>query len=352
MGIDRLCQAFSGKNEGRQWVMSRQAGRCALPASARGGDLAARQQQPGVDHLVTGLEKALGEEAVQERAPLARYTALRIGGPADLLVTADDAEALRQSVMLAGEHGVPCRVLGGGSNVLVSDRGVRGLVILNRTRAIDFSPGGVKAESGASFSTLAQRCIALGLGGLEWATGIPGTVGGAVVGNSGAWGSDVATTLEQATVMEPSGRVLIWPVERFDFGYRTSILKRQAKDGGRQTIVLDAKFVLEPAEAEDLAEKGAIITAKRKESQPPGATCGSVFKNPPGAHAGRLIDEAGLKGKSSGKAQISPRHANFIINLGHATATDIKRLIDLAYHTVLARFGVELEMEIELIGEW
>jgi len=177
-------------------------------------------------------------------------------------------------------------------------------------------------------------------------------VGGAVVGNSGAWGSDVATTLEQATVMEPSGRVLIWPVERFDFGYRTSILKRQAKDGGRQTIVLDAKFVLEPAEAEDLAEKGAIITAKRKESQPPGATCGSVFKNPPGAHAGRLIDEAGLKGKSSGKAQISPRHANFIINLGHATATDIKRLIDLAYHTVLARFGVELEMEIELIGEW
>ena len=254
--------------------------------------------------------------------------------------------------MLAGEHGVPCCVLGGGSNVLVSDRGVRGLVILNRARAIDFSPGGVKAESGASFSTLAQRCIARGRGGLEWATGIPGTVGGAVVGNSGAWGSDVAATLEQATVMEPSGRVLVWPVERFDYGYRTSVLKRQAEDGGQQTIVLDAEFVLEPAEAEDLGEKAATITARRKESQPPGATCGSVFKNPPGDHAGRLIDEADLKGMSSGGAQISPLHANFFVNLGHATSTDIKRLIDLAHLTVLERFGVELKMEIELIGEW
>ncbi len=152
--------------------------------------------------------------------------------------------------------------------------------------------------------------------------------------------------------MEPTGRVLVWPVERFDYGYRTSILKQRTESGGQQIVILDAQFALVPAEPEALRERAAMMTARRKANQPPGATCGSVFKNPRGDYAGRLIDEAGLKGRCSGGAQISPLHANFFVNLGHASATDIKRLVDLAYQTVLERFGLELEMEIELIGEW
>jgi UDP-N-acetylmuramate dehydrogenase len=242
--------------------------------------------------------------------------------------------------------------LGGGSNIVVSDEGVRGLVILNRARKIEFSPGRVKAESGASFSTLAQHCIARGYGGLEWAVGIPGTVGGAVVGNAGAWGSDVAQTLKRATILGQNGQILSWPAERFRYGYRTSILKQMASEHAQQTVILDAEFALEVADAEALRQRAATITAKRKEKQPKGATCGSVFKNPTGDYAGRLIEEAGLKGRCLGGAQVSARHANFFLNLGQATATDIKGLIDLVQRTVLDQFGVALEMEIELIGEW
>ncbi len=222
--------------------MSKQAGQWALPASTGAGRMAANEHWHEIDRLAADLETALGPESVHLGVSLARYTALRVGGPVDLLVTADNTEALRQSAILAWQQGVPCRVLGGGSNVLVSDRGIRGLVILNRARKIDFTPGGVKAESGASFSTLAQRCLARGRGGLEWAAGIPGTVGGAVIGNAGAWGSDVAATLEQATVMEPTGRVLVWPVERFDYSYRTSILKQGTENGGQQIVTIGRRI--------------------------------------------------------------------------------------------------------------
>lgn len=311
--------------------------------------------------LKTTLEAVLGPKAVHTDEPLARYTALRTGGPADLLVVAGSVEALRQAATLAWANGVQCTVLGGGSNVLVSDRGVRGLVILNRAKAIRFFPAGeweeqtaptVRAESGASLSTVARQSVARGLAGLEWAAGIPGTVGGAVVGNAGAWGSDIAAILNQATILEENSAVVEWPVERFEYGYRTSALKRQARSGGRQEIILDAEFTLEPGEPKALEARVAEIGIRRRESQPPGATCGSVFKNPPGDYAGRLIEAAGLKGRCSSEAEISVRHANFIVNHGSATAADVRVLIDLAREAVLARFGVALELEIELIGDW
>ncbi len=305
--------------------------------------------------------------------PLASHTALRIGGPADLVAVVENIGKLRQAVVLSQEHGVPCLVLGGGSNVLVSDQGVRGLVVLNRARAVTFAPpesssspkeeaskGQVRAESGASFSRLAQQCVARGWGGLEWAAGIPGTVGGAVVGNAGAWGGEVATTLIQATILEPGGTVVKWPVERFAYGYRSSTLKqkvaargtRRGEEATPRAVVLDAEFALQAGDRARLKARVGEIAARRRATQPPGATCGSVFKNPSGDYAGRLVEAAGMKGQRVGGAEISPVHANFVVNRGAATAADVMTLIDRARQEVRARFGVTLELEIELIGDW
>jgi UDP-N-acetylmuramate dehydrogenase len=337
------------------------------------GSVAAEGNMPAQDASLAALEAAMGAEAVGTAQPLARHTALRIGGPADLLAVAENVGELRQAVVLARDHGVPCLVLGGGSNVLVSDGGVRGLVVLNRARTVTFaapedSPpqregsreGRVQAESGASLSRLARQCVARDWAGLEWAAGIPGTVGGAVVGNAGAWGGDIANTLIQATILEPGGAVVEWPVERLAYGYRTSILKqalaargrRSGEAGAPQAVVLAAEFALQAGERPALEARVAGIAARRKATQPPGATCGSVFKNPAGDYAGHLVEAAGLKGQRVGGAEISTIHANFVVNRGGATANDVKALIDLARQEVLTRFGVTLELEIELIGDW
>jgi UDP-N-acetylmuramate dehydrogenase len=259
------------------------------------------------------------------------------------------AEALGRAVALAQEQGLPCRVLGGGSNVLISDAGLRGLVLINRARAIRFGPDRVWVESGASFSTLARRCVSRGLVGLEWAAGIPGTVGGAIVGNAGAWGGDVASVLVEARVLGADGEVCTWPAHRFDFCYRGSVLKGRS---GPQAVVLDAEFALVPGDRQALESRVSEIKARRKASQPSGATCGSVFKNPAGDYAGRLVEAAGLKGARRGGAIISDIHANFVVNEGHATADDVKALIDLAHRAVEEQFGIALELEIELLGEW
>jgi UDP-N-acetylmuramate dehydrogenase len=198
-----------------------------------------------------------------------------------------------------------------------------------------------------------------GLAGLEWAVGIPGTIGGAVVGNAGAWGGDVASTLIRATILTPDGAIAEWPVSNFEYGYRASLLKRQnaeaAENDARNSaraIVVDAEFALQPSEGEALAGRVAEITAQRKASQPPGASCGSVFKNPPADYAGRLIEAAGLKGQRLGAVEISAVHANFMVNHGGATATEVWAMISLARRTVWEQFGVELELEIERIGDW
>jgi len=314
-----------------------------------------------IEHLAQALVAALGPDAVHREQLLARHTSLRIGGPADLLVVAETVLALRQAAALAWEHQVPFRVLGGGANVLVSDAGIRGLVVLNRAKGILFQsvggdgPGGaatVTAESGASLSTVARQAVSRGLAGLEWAATIPGTVGGAVIGNAGAWGGNVASSLVSASVLERGESVVEWHVERFEYNYRSSILKRQAMPGLLPAVVLEAKFSLQQGDRGALETQVAEMTARRKASQPPGATCGSVFKNPHGDYAGRLIESAGLKGTRVGNAEISPKHANFIVNHGDASAWDVYTLISLARQKVHAQSGVSLELEIQLIGEW
>ncbi len=289
-------------------------------------------------------------DAVQENVSLAPYTSARIGGPADVMVTARSAEELVQVVTFLRGNGIPFLMLGGGSNVLVSDKGVREVVLLNKAKAIRFESGGqpsVWAESGATFSQLAHRAASKGLSGLEWAATVPGTVGGAVYGNAGAFGGDVAHDLLHAEVLTES-RLESWPAEKFGYGYRTSVLKR----GELRGIVISAQFALKNATKESVSATIEQFSARRKATQPPGASMGSMFKNPEGDFAGRLIEAAGLKGTRIGNAEISTVHGNFFVNHGETRASDIRALIELAQETVFEKSGVKLELEVELIGEW
>ena len=301
------------------------------------------------------LKQALGGRARVDE-PLSRYTTARIGGPADLLVEADSADDLRDLVLAARRHAVPVLILGGGADVLVGDSGVRGLTIVNKARRLEYQAGGrVRAESGVILPTLARECIARGLAGLEWAVGVPGTVGGAVVGNAGAHGRDTASDVKRVLMLGPDDDVREWGVEELGFEYRNSRIKREyrsARGRSAQVVVLAAEFELTQGDPAELERRAAEFNDYRRRTQPPGASIGSMFKNPPGDAAGRLIDEAGLKGTRIGQAEISNVHANFFVNLGGATANDVMALIDLAHERVKALRGVALELEIELVGEW
>jgi UDP-N-acetylmuramate dehydrogenase len=295
------------------------------------------------------LRAAFGER-LQENVPLAPYTSARIGGPADALLSVASADELAGTVSRLWELGIPFIVLGGGSNVLVSDRGVRGVVVLNRAKNVRFDKGSrprVHAEAGVVIANLARRAASHGLGGLEWAAAVPGTVGGAVYGNAGAFGGDMTANLIHAELLTEQGRES-WSVEKMGFGYRTSVLKRR----GLKAVVLSAELRLEHSTRELASVKINEFSERRRATQPPGASMGSMFKNPPGDFAGRLIEAAGLKGKRIGTAEISPVHANFFINHDQTKAADVRELVNLAQKTVAEKLGVNLELEIELIGEW
>jgi UDP-N-acetylmuramate dehydrogenase len=288
--------------------------------------------------------------AVQENTPLAPYTSARIGGPADILVTVKSANEFAQAIKVIWNYGMPYRILGSGSNVLVSDKGVRGVVVLDRAKDVRFEGGDqptVWSEAGVILSNLANRCASKGFSGLEWAATVPGTVGGAVYGNAGAFGGDMSVNLIWAEVIMKDARERL-SVEQMAYGYRTSVLKR----GEVNAIVLSAMLRLKNASSEEVSAKISEFSERRKSAQPPGASMGSMFKNPAGDHAGRLIEAAGLKGTRVGNAEISTKHANFFINHGETRASDVRELIDLTRNTVKQKFGVELELEVELIGEW
>jgi UDP-N-acetylmuramate dehydrogenase len=294
-------------------------------------------------------------DKVKENVPLAPYTSARIGGPADIFITADTAMELARIVKCLWKLEMAFTLLGGGSNVLVSDKGVRGVVVLNRAKGVRFHTSdqpSVTVESGVVFSNLANRCAAKELAGLEWAATVPGTIGGAVYGNAGAFGGDMAGNLICAELLIANGREDFtrekFTVEQMSYGYRTSVLKR----GELKAIVLLAELGLKNSTKEEVTVKIQQFSAHRKATQPPGASMGSMFKNPPGDYAGRLIESAGLKGTRIGNAEISPVHGNFFINHGATKAEDIRALIQLVQETVKEKLGAELELEIEVIGEW
>ena len=291
----------------------------------------------------------LGDK-VKENVPLAPYTSARIGGPADIFVTADTAAELGRIVKLLWKQETPFTLLGGGSNVLVSDKGVRGVVLLNRAKGVKFHSGDqptVTVESGVVFSNLANRCASKGFASLEWAATVPGTIGGAVYGNAGAFGGDMTHNLISAELLTENGKET-FTVEQMGYGYRTSVLKR----GELKAIVLSAELSLKNSTREEVTVKIQQFSAHRKATQPPGASMGSMFKNPPGDYAGRLIESSDLKGTRIGNAEISPLHGNFFINHANTKAQDIRALIQLVQKTVKEKQDVELELEVEFVGEW
>src|SRR5512144_340138 len=235
-----------------------------------------------VTHPIDILYAKLGDK-VKENVSLAPYTSARIGGPADILITAESADELARTIKLLQKQEMDYLILGGGSNVLVSDKGVRGVVVLNRAKGVRFHNGdepSVTAESGVIFSNLANRCAAKGFGGLEWAATVPGTIGGAVYGNAGAFGGDMASNLIWAELLTENGREKL-TVEQLGYGYRTSVLKRGELDG----IVLAAELRLSNSTKEEVTVKLEQFSAHRKATQPPGASMGSMFKNPPDDYA-------------------------------------------------------------------
>ena len=300
---------------------------------------------------VLKMTSALGDK-MRQNEPMSLHTSFRIGGPADLYAVATKIEELVRFVSLALEHDIPYFIIGRGTNILVADEGIHGLVIENGVQGMRFQDDTVLcAESGALLRDLARESAQRGLGGLEWAVGIPGSVGGAIVGNAGAYGDYISDVLRKATVLEADGTLHELSARELGFAYRTSKFKKQGIED-RSEVILSAEFMLRPEPARTIAKKMANYTRRREESQPVEPSAGSVFKRTDQYPAGFLIEQAGLKGTRIGGAQISPKHANFIVNLGEAKAADVKALIDLAQEQVRERFGVKLELEIELIGEW
>lgn len=295
------------------------------------------------------LRRRFGASA-QEHVTLAPYTSARIGGEADVLLTVNSADELADAMSLIWENEFPYTILGGGSNVLISDKGFRGVVVLNRAKQVRFETGdqpAVWCEAGVVIANLAKRCASKGLSGLEWAATVPGTVGGAVYGNAGAFGGDMTHNLIWAELISRNGCER-FSLEQMGYGYRTSVLKRGETNG----IVLSALLKLKNSSMEEVSVKIGQLSERRKATQPPGASMGSMFKNPEGGHAGRLIEAAGLKGTRIGNAEISTVHANFFINHGETKAEDVLALIRLVQKTVKEKFDVNLELEVELVGNW
>lgn len=300
---------------------------------------------------VQELRAHLGEH-LQENVPLSSYTTARVGGPADAMIAVGSGEELEHAVRVLWELEVPFFILGSGSNLLVSDRGIRGVVILNRAHQIKIdatgNPPSVWAESGANLGTIARRAGLRGLGGLEWAATIPGTLGGAIYGNAGAYGGDLSSVLIMAEILHRVNGRQFWTPDKLEYGYRTSVLKREPG----QAVILAARLRLQPSSPEVVKATIAELSARRRNNQPPGASLGSMFKNPPGDFAGRLIEAAGLKTTRCGGVQVSQEHANFFVNDESATASDYWQLIQLVQRTVQEKFNVALELEIELLGDW
>jgi UDP-N-acetylmuramate dehydrogenase len=289
-------------------------------------------------------------DALQENVILAPYTSARIGGPADVLITVRSVDELAGAMKFIWEQDIPYYILGGGSNVLVSDKGIRGAVILDRAKEVRFESGDrpqVWCEAGVIFSNLANRCASKGFAGLEWAATVPGSVGGAVYGNAGAFGGEMSENLIWAELLTRNGREK-YSVKQMGYGYRTSVLKR----GEIDAIVLSVLLGLKNATSDEVSGRIEQFSERRKSTQPPGASMGSMFKNPEGDHAGRLIEAVGLKGTRIGTAEISMVHGNFFINHGETRASDVRELIDLTRTSVKEKLGVELELEVELAGDW
>jgi UDP-N-acetylmuramate dehydrogenase len=290
---------------------------------------------------------------IERDVRLAPHSSLRVGGAADAFVLARTANDLIEGLRWGVSRGLPVRVIGGGSNLLVADAGVEGVVIrMASTQWEVVDRDGLPtlvAESGVTFASVARRLAKRGLGGIEWAANVPGTVGGAAVNNAGAFGGETASCLLAVEIVNDTGEVRRLDAADLAYAYRTSRLKR-----GELGVVGVVRVELRLARSTPEQADGLVKTfqAQRTATQPRISSAGSVFANPPNTYSGKLIEEAGLKGARRGGAQISEQHANFIVNHGGATAADVYALMRLAQRTVFERTGIWLRPEIELVGRW
>ena len=300
-----------------------------------------------------------GTLKIRRDRPLSLYTTFRIGGVADFLVAAVNGEEVRAANEWAARGGVPVTVIGGGSNLLVGDGGIRGLVLLVRASAktVDESSSledlgdrvRIRVPAQTHISRLGHRAAENGWAGLEWAAGLPGMVGGAVVNNAGAHGSEITDHLESIEVLTDDGRIETWPRDRLSPRYRHTVLKDAPRP--RRWIVLEATFVLPRGDAAELTARADEYAKWRRRAQPIGACAGSVFTNPAGTYAGLLIDQARLKGRQIGGVRVSELHGNFLVNSGGGTAADVRALISVIQEVVYHHSGIQLVPEIEQVGE-
>jgi UDP-N-acetylmuramate dehydrogenase len=296
--------------------------------------------------------KLIAGVRIKVAEPLARHTSMKVGGPADFFIDVDKQSAMPLVLRTLNRYRTDFCLLGNGSNVLVSDRGVRGAVIHpgGEFKRIEWGPEGeiawVRVGAAYAVTQLVREAARKGYSGLEFAEGIPGTVGGALFMNAGAYGSEFEKIIDQVDGFTREGEPIRFSRKEMTFTYRDSHLP-----GGM--VVAEVRLRLRREDSARVSSRVRELVAKRKAGQPSGyPNSGSMFRNPPGDFAGRLIEAAGLKGKTLGHAQISQRHANFIVNLGRAKAEDIRQLMELARLEVKARFGIELEPEVRLLGEW
>lgn len=292
------------------------------------------------------------KDRLQRDVPLSRFTTSRVGGPARFYVSAGSASQLAEDVSFLWEQDIPLLVLGSGANLLISDSGLDAVVVHNQAKQItidlDADPPAVTAESGAILTSVARKAAEHGLTGLEWASTVPGSVGGAVYGNAGAFGSNTQANLVLAEILHRKEGYLSLTSDEMGYAYRSSALKRQPGEA----VILSARFAVEKGDPAMIESTMKEFSERRRRTQPTGPSTGSTFKNPPGDYAGRLIEVAGLKGTRIGGVEISEQHGNFFINDGTATAQDYYDLIQYVQQTIRDSFGVALETEIEIIGDW
>ena len=298
-------------------------------------------------NLYEQLVQLVSEENVEVDKPLKQHTYTKLGGNADYFVTPTTYEQVSEVVKLANKERVPFMLLGNGSNLIIKDGGIRGIVMyLGKLDAITVRSGRIIAESGSLIVDVSRQALTSHLTGLEFACGIPGSVGGALFMNAGAYGGEIKDVLTQATVVDKAGNIKTLSADELELGYRTSIIQENG------FIVLDAEFELEQGKYEEIKAQMDVLTAKRESKQPlEYPTCGSVFKRPQGHFAGKLIQDSNLQGVQIGGAQVSLKHAGFIINKENATATEYINLIHHVQRVVKERFNVDLEREVRIIGE-
>ncbi|SDO34327.1 UDP-N-acetylmuramate dehydrogenase [Alkalicoccus daliensis] len=300
-----------------------------------------------IQELYEKLVSVFGTGIVKKDEPMSRHTLTKMGGNADVFVTPETYEQVAEILEVQREYDVPCMLLGNGSNLIVRDGGIRGLVMhFKHLSSVTVEGTQVTAQGGADIKEASRAALDYELTGLEFACGIPGTIGGAMVMNAGAYGGEVKDVIDHVIAATPEGNIITLQKEELELDYRKSIIAK------KNYIVLEAVFQLVEGERSAIKEKMEDLTFQRESKQPlEYPSVGSVFKRPPGYFAGKLIQDSGLQGKGYGDAEVSTKHAGFIVNKGKATATDYLRTIEMVQKTVKDNFGVDLELEAKVVGE-